>query len=237
MVQRQSPAGDAENCTVDTGSNSSDEDDAAYSGYVPLENEEPLHVGCHEGNGEANGASTYAPQSMLDDRTAALLARLAQEARGATCPDTSTASESTRSLVDVGTLAATARALSDGCQPIDFAGWGTSAISRSAPLSSSNSNFPGATTDQRQHSRTLQPLPKVVISTPTTGSSEDADKMTLTEEKRTAILGAMKNFSIGYMPQWATVVPEKAWLGVLRDSHGSASETEPEMKSGPRQLP
>ncbi len=59
--------------------------------------------------------------------------------------------------------------------------------------------------------------------------------MTLTEEKRIAILGAMKNFSIGYMPPWATVVPERAWVGVLRDSHGSASETKSEMKPGPRQ--
>lgn len=72
------------------------------------------------------------------------------------------ASESTGSLVDVGTLAATARALSDGCQPFDFAGWGTSAISRSAALSSINSGFPSASTDQRQHSRTLQPLPEVL---------------------------------------------------------------------------
>lgn len=66
----------------------------------------------------------------------------------------------------------------------------------------------------------------MVISTSTTGSCEDGDVMLMTEEKRTAILGAMKNFSIDYMPQWATVVPEKAWVGVLRDSHGSANETE-----------
>ena len=72
---------------------------------------------------------------------------------------------------------------------------------------------------------------QVVVSTPTTRSCEDEDATTLTEEKRTAILGAMKNFSIDYMPQWATVVPEKAWVGIFRDSHGSANKT----KSGPCQ--
>ncbi|BDA49548.1 hypothetical protein COCOBI_14-1660 [Coccomyxa sp. Obi] len=233
MVQRQVLANDADNCNVDNGSDS-EEDDAAHSGYEPLESEDLAHVGSqnsHEGNGEANGAATYAPQSILDDRTAAHLARLAQEARGPTNSDSSTAPESTGSHVDAGTLAATARALSDGCQPFDFAGWGTSAISTNAALGSSEGSPHGATRDQRQHGRTLQPLPKVVISTSSTRSSEDGDVMTMTEEKRTAILGAMKNFSIDYMPQWATVVPEKTWVGVLRDSHGSANET----KSGPHE--
>ena len=75
------------------------------------------------------------------------------------------ASESRGSHVHVGTLAATARALSDGSQPFDFAGWGTPATSRSAPLSSSEANPPDAPTDQRQHSRILQPLPKVPLDT------------------------------------------------------------------------
>ena len=47
--------------------------------------------------------------------------------------------------------------------------------------------------------------------------------MAITEEKRTAILGAMKNFSIDYMPKWAAVVPEETWVGVLKDSHGTAN--------------
>lgn len=43
----------------------------------------------------------------------------------------------------------------------------------------------------------------------------DIDPTTITEEKRTAILGAMKNFKLDYMPQWATIVPEDTWMSVL----------------------
>ena len=45
------------------------------------------------------------------------------------------------------------------------------------------------------------------------GSAEALD---LTDEKRTAIQGAMKNINLGYMPQWAAVVPEQAWIKALK---------------------
>lgn len=45
--------------------------------------------------------------------------------------------------------------------------------------------------------------------------------MAITEEKRTAILGAMKNISVNYMPDWAALVPEETWVGVLKDSANS----------------
>ncbi|KAK9818379.1 hypothetical protein WJX72_011681 [[Myrmecia] bisecta] len=41
------------------------------------------------------------------------------------------------------------------------------------------------------------------------------DSLEITEEKRTAILGAMKNIKLGYMPQWAVHVPEERWIGAL----------------------
>jgi len=41
--------------------------------------------------------------------------------------------------VDVATLAATARALTNGCQPIDFAGWGAS-VNGSSAAQSANEN-------------------------------------------------------------------------------------------------
>ncbi len=54
------------------------------------------------------------------------------------------------------------------------------------------------------------------------GSAEALD---LTEEKRTAIQGAMKNINLGYMPQWAAVVPEQAWIQALKtDDTGKLEE-------------
>ena len=43
-----------------------------------------------------------------------------------------------------------------------------------------------------------------------------AKALDLTEEKRTAIQGAMKNINLGYMPQWAAAVPEQAWIKALK---------------------
>jgi hypothetical protein len=48
--------------------------------------------------------------------------------------------------------------------------------------------------------------------------------MSITDEKRTAILGAMKNISLDYMPQWATVVPEEAWMDILKSDGGAKSQ-------------
>ena len=48
-------------------------------------------------------------------------------------------------------------------------------------------------------------------------SREDSAKsLELTEEKRTAIQGAMKNITLTYMPQWAAAVPEQAWIKSLK---------------------
>ncbi len=52
----------------------------------------------------------------------------------------------------------------------------------------------------------------------------DGDPMSITDEKRTAILGAMKNISLDYMPQWATVVPEEAWMDILKSDGGAKSQ-------------
>ena len=43
-----------------------------------------------------------------------------------------------------------------------------------------------------------------------------AKSLDLTEEKRTAIQGAMKNITLDYMPQWAAALPEQAWIQVLK---------------------
>ena len=43
-----------------------------------------------------------------------------------------------------------------------------------------------------------------------------ATSLDLTEEKRTAIQGAMKNIDLNYMPQWAAVLPEQAWIKALK---------------------
>ena len=42
------------------------------------------------------------------------------------------------------------------------------------------------------------------------------------EERRTAILGAMKNFSLDYRPSWAAVVPEQTWVGLLTEGRPPA---------------
>jgi hypothetical protein len=63
----------------------------------------------------------------------------------------------------------------------------------------------------------------VISSSSAASSSEDADAMDITKEKRTAILGAMKNISLDYMPKWAATVPEETWVGVLKDSHGTTN--------------
>ena len=48
-------------------------------------------------------------------------------------------------------------------------------------------------------------------------SREDsATSLELTEEKLTAIQGAMKNITLTYMPQWAAAVPEQAWINSLK---------------------
>lgn len=65
---------------------------------------------------------------------------------------------STSSQVDVATLAATARALSDGCQPVDFAGWGAPTLNTDAAPRRERSN--GASSRSQQQSR-AQPLLKV----------------------------------------------------------------------------
>ena len=49
---------------------------------------------------------------------------------------------------------------------------------------------------------------------------EPAKSLDLTEEKRTAIQGAMKNISLNYMPQWAAAVPEQAWIKALKEDKG-----------------
>lgn len=59
------------------------------------------------------------------------------------------------------------------------------------------------------HSHYLQ----VVMAQP---GGDAADSLELTEDKRTAIQGAMKNISLDYMPQWAAAVPEQAWIKVLK---------------------
>lgn len=47
------------------------------------------------------------------------------------------------------------------------------------------------------------------------GSSEDqvapADEITIDDEKRTAILGAMKNIKLDYMPSWAVHLSQRDW--------------------------
>jgi len=58
----------------------------------------------------------------------------------------------------------------------------------------------------------------VVIASCTTDSAVEDSSMAITEEKRTAILGAMKNISVNYMPDWAALVPEETWVRVLKDS-------------------
>lgn len=60
------------------------------------------------------------------------------------------------------------------------------------------------------------------------------DAMEMTAERKTAILGAMKNFSLPYFPAWALHVPEEQWVGALRNpsawqptasaSHGDQAE-------------
>lgn len=62
---------------------------------------------------------------------------------------------SSSSQVDVATLAATARALSDDCQPVDFAGWG--ACTDAAPRRERSNS---ASSRSQQQSR-AQSLPKV----------------------------------------------------------------------------
>ena len=54
---------------------------------------------------------------------------------------------------------------------------------------------------------------QVVMTQP---GDPSAKSMDLTEEKRTAIQGAMKNITLDYMPQWAAALPEQAWIQVLR---------------------
>jgi hypothetical protein len=181
--------------------------------------------------------------------------------------------------VDVGTLSATARALANGSQPVDFAGWGgaplvgtTSGGHRSMSAASNQNQAPAriattrtslkvcvgrsrditlehkicfsktcsvlsllarnaATEALQRYSRGLTSsdfLPsvmwglmhgQVVVSAERCDPSEDA--MPMTDEKKTAILGAMKNIRLDYMPQWATVVPEETWIGLLKTDSGA----------------
>ncbi len=54
---------------------------------------------------------------------------------------------------------------------------------------------------------------QVVMSQP---GDTCANSLDLTEEKRTAIQGAMKNISLDYMPQWAAALPEQAWIQAVK---------------------
>lgn len=54
---------------------------------------------------------------------------------------------------------------------------------------------------------------QVVMTQPGAPSAKSLD---LTEEKRTAIQGAMKNIALDYMPQWAAALPEQAWIQALK---------------------
>eukprot|EP00884_Botryococcus_braunii_P021902 jgi/Botrbrau1/8396/Bobra.0237s0017.1 len=44
--------------------------------------------------------------------------------------------------------------------------------------------------------------------------------MEMTAERRTAVLAAMKNFSLPYFPAWAVHVQEEQWVGALRNGSG-----------------
>ena len=52
-----------------------------------------------------------------------------------------------------------------------------------------------------------------------------ARSLDMTEEKSTAIQGAMKNISLDYMPQWAAAVPEQAWIKALKEDDGGREGT------------
>ncbi|CAK0787558.1 hypothetical protein CVIRNUC_010780 [Coccomyxa viridis] len=126
--------------------------------------------------------------------------------------------------VDSGTLAATAQALHEQYQAADFAHWDSASASASTKSSAEGSSrathVPGLTgcRDAQHDAKTLQQdkikqVPKVLM----VHSREDsATSLELTEEKRTAIQGAMKNITLTYMPQWAAAVPEQAWINSLK---------------------
>ena len=47
----------------------------------------------------------------------------------------------------------------------------------------------------------------------------------LDEEKRRAIMGAMKNINLEYTPDWAALVPEQAWMRILMQRQPPAAGT------------
>ena len=61
----------------------------------------------------------------------------------------------------------------------------------------------------------MYPLHVQVLISQRAGGSE-RPLLDLTEEKRTAIQGAMKNIDLNYMPQWAAAVPEQAWIRAVK---------------------
>lgn len=46
----------------------------------------------------------------------------------------------------------------------------------------------------------------------------------LDEDKRRAIMGAMKNIKLEYTPEWAALVPEQAWMKVLTERQPPAAQ-------------
>jgi Male enhanced antigen 1 (MEA1) len=52
------------------------------------------------------------------------------------------------------------------------------------------------------------------------GTLGTEDAMQMTAERRTAVLAAMKNFSLPYFPAWAVHVPEEQWVDALRNRTG-----------------
>ena len=51
-----------------------------------------------------------------------------------------------------------------------------------------------------------------------------AADMTLTEERRAAVVGALKGFNLEYVPPWARLVPEECWLQTASLSDACSSE-------------
>ena len=63
----------------------------------------------------------------------------------------------------------------------------------------------------------------------------DTSNLDLDEDKRRAIMGAMKNMKLEYTPAWAATVPEKAWMRVLMERQPTTCATAQQPSSRQRQ--
>ena len=64
-------------------------------------------------------------------------------------------------------------------------------------------------------------LCQVVMATQPRGAVD----LDLDEDKRRAIMGAMKNIRMEYTPEWAALVPEQAWMRVLTERQPQTTAT------------